>query len=41
VENLTKNETYDFTPIPPFMQELLSSGGLINYAKKQMLKEEA
>jgi len=30
--------TYKFTPIPPFMQELLSSGGLMNYAKKEMKK---
>ena len=34
VINLTKDETYTFTPIPQFMQELVNSGGLINYAKK-------
>lgn len=39
IENLTKNETYKFHAIPPFMQELLSSGGLINYAKKNMEKK--
>ena len=27
---------YKFTPIPPFMQELIASGGLINFAKKEM-----
>jgi len=40
VENVTKKEKYNFTPIPPFMQELIASGGLINYAKEQMLKGE-
>jgi len=30
------NKTYKFTPIPPFMQELIASGGLINFAKKEM-----
>jgi len=30
--------TYKFTTIPTFMQELLSSGGLMNYAKKEMKK---
>ena len=33
---ITKNnKEYNFTPIPPFMQELIESGGLINYAKAQ------
>ena len=32
------NKTYKFTPIPPFMQELLACGGLINYAKEEMAK---
>jgi len=27
------NKNYSFTPIPDFMQELIESGGLINYAK--------
>jgi 3-isopropylmalate/(R)-2-methylmalate dehydratase small subunit len=34
VENGGKR--YHFTPIPEFMQELLETGGLINYAKKQL-----
>ena len=29
-------KTYRFTPIPPFMQELLDCGGLMNYAKKEI-----
>jgi 3-isopropylmalate/(R)-2-methylmalate dehydratase small subunit len=34
--NNTTNKTYDFTAIPPFMQELIAAGGLINYAKAEM-----
>jgi len=33
--NNTTNKTYEFTPIPPFMQELISTGGLMEYAKKE------
>ena len=35
IKNLTQNTQYTFTPIPPFMLELLKSGGLIPYAKNQ------
>jgi 3-isopropylmalate/(R)-2-methylmalate dehydratase small subunit len=36
IENLTTKKLYKFTPIPPFMQELVSVGGLIEYAKATM-----
>ncbi|MDR2033936.1 MAG: 3-isopropylmalate dehydratase small subunit [Helicobacteraceae bacterium] len=36
VKNLTKNETYKFNPIPPFMQEIVDAGGLMPYAKKEI-----
>ena len=36
ITNNTTKKTYKFIPIPPFMQELISSGGLINYAKDEM-----
>ncbi|MDR1911117.1 MAG: 3-isopropylmalate dehydratase small subunit [Helicobacteraceae bacterium] len=36
VKNLTKNETYKFNPIPPFMQEIVDAGGLMSYAKKEI-----
>ena len=39
ITNLTTNKTYKFTPIPPFMQELIAAGGLMNFAKKEV--EEA
>jgi 3-isopropylmalate/(R)-2-methylmalate dehydratase small subunit len=33
------NKVYKFTPIPDFMQELIQSGGLINYAVREISKE--
>jgi len=36
IHNITTNTTYKFIPIPPFMQELLASGGLMNYAQKEI-----
>ncbi len=31
IENMTAGETYNFSPIPAFMQELLDAGGLLGY----------
>ncbi|WP_321315058.1 3-isopropylmalate dehydratase small subunit [Halarcobacter sp.] len=39
ITNNTQNKTYKFIPIPEFMQELIQTGGLINYAKAEMKKE--
>ena len=36
ISNLTQNKTYKFQPIPPFMQELIKSGGIIEYAKTKI-----
>jgi len=36
IKNLTTNKEYEFKAIPEFMQELIATGGLINYAKKEM-----
>ena len=36
IVNLTSGKEYKFSPIPPFMQELLKSGGLIEYAKTRI-----
>lgn len=36
ITNITKNETYTAQPIPPFMQQLLASGGLMNYVKTKL-----
>jgi len=34
IKNITKSEEYTAKPIPPFMQELISAGGLIEWTKK-------
>lgn len=36
VTNVDQDKNYQFSPIPPFMQELLAAGGLINYAKTEI-----
>lgn len=38
IKNITKNETYKATVFPEFMQELIASGGLMEYAKKEASK---
>ncbi|CAD7287682.1 2,3-dimethylmalate dehydratase small subunit [Campylobacter majalis] len=36
IKNKTSKKEYAFAPIPEFMQELLKSGGLIEYAKNDL-----
>ncbi|MBI4979516.1 MAG: 3-isopropylmalate dehydratase small subunit [Spirochaetes bacterium] len=36
IRNITKNQSYTVKPFPPFMQELISAGGLMNYARKRV-----
>jgi 3-isopropylmalate/(R)-2-methylmalate dehydratase small subunit len=36
IKNTTKGEEYTAKPIPPFMQELISAGGLIEWTKKRI-----
>ncbi len=36
ITNLTTGKVYKFTPIPPFMQELIEAGGLMKYAEKEI-----
>ena len=33
IENVTKNETYQAQPFPPFMQKIINADGLVNYIK--------
>jgi 3-isopropylmalate dehydratase small subunit len=35
LRNQTRGTEYRFAPIPPFMQELVASGGLLNYIAKR------
>ncbi|HEY8464588.1 MAG TPA: 3-isopropylmalate dehydratase small subunit [Bacillota bacterium] len=36
ITNLTKNESYQATVFPPFMQDLIQAGGLIEYVKTRV-----
>jgi 3-isopropylmalate dehydratase small subunit len=40
IVNLTRNKKFKANPIPPFMQELIASGGLMNYAQKKQMKKD-
>lgn len=36
IRNITRNETYRATQVPPFMQQIIAAGGLINYVAERM-----
>ena len=36
ITNNTTSKTYNFTPIPEFMQELIDAGGLMNFAQNEI-----
>jgi 3-isopropylmalate dehydrogenase/3-isopropylmalate/(R)-2-methylmalate dehydratase small subunit len=36
ITNLTRREQYRATPVPPFMQEIIAAGGLINYVARRL-----
>ncbi|WP_338667110.1 3-isopropylmalate dehydratase small subunit [Pseudodesulfovibrio methanolicus] len=36
IKNLTTGTTVQAAPVPPFMQEILNAGGLVEYAKKKL-----
>ena len=36
IRNTTRGETYQAKPIPPFMQELIKAGGLIEWTKRKV-----
>lgn len=40
VKNLTKNETYRTVPLPDFLEEIVRSGGLIEYARSMTKKRK-
>jgi 3-isopropylmalate/(R)-2-methylmalate dehydratase small subunit len=39
IKDVNSGATHTFTPIPEFMQNLLANGGLMNYAKAQVLQK--
>ena len=38
--NHTRRQSYTAQPVPPFMQELLQAGGLMNYVQEQLSNTE-
>jgi len=40
IMNLTKGKKYETNPIPSFMQELIKTGGLIEWTKKRLTMED-
>ena len=38
ITNLAKNEQYQASPFPEFMQQLIAAGGLMNYVAERMKK---
>jgi 3-isopropylmalate/(R)-2-methylmalate dehydratase small subunit len=36
IKNITTGKTYEATAFPPFMQELINAGGLMEYVKKKI-----
>ncbi|MEW6660816.1 MAG: 3-isopropylmalate dehydratase small subunit [Bacillota bacterium] len=38
ITNLTRNEKYQATPFPEFMQQLIAAGGLMNYVAERVKK---
>ncbi|TAL24776.1 MAG: 3-isopropylmalate dehydratase small subunit [Nitrospirae bacterium] len=36
IKNISKDESYKANPIPPFMQELISAGGLVEWTKRKL-----
>jgi len=38
IRNLTTGQTFKASPIPPFMQQLIDAGGLMNYVRKFKMK---
>ena len=40
INNLTKGKVFRIAPIPPFMEELVRAGGLMEYVKKNLRNKE-
>ncbi|MCH4072737.1 3-isopropylmalate dehydratase small subunit [Pseudoramibacter sp.] len=40
ITDLTKNQSFQGQAFPPFMQQLIQAGGLVNYVNKNMLNKK-
>lgn len=38
IRNVTRNEGYDGTPVPEFMQRLLAAGGIVGYVRAELAR---
>ena len=36
IHNKTQDKTYEVAPFPPFIQEIINAGGLVNYVRKKV-----
>ena len=41
IVNLTKDKTFNSQPIPPFMQELINTGGLMEWVKRKVSSKQS
>jgi 3-isopropylmalate/(R)-2-methylmalate dehydratase small subunit len=41
IENLTRGKSYQARPIPPFMEQLIKEGGLVEYIRKEKLHKRS
>jgi 3-isopropylmalate/(R)-2-methylmalate dehydratase small subunit len=41
IRNVSKNRKYTASPYPPFMSELIASGGLVEYTRKKLTARNA
>ena len=41
IKNVTKEQEFKINPMPPFIQELLTAGGLEEYSKKELKRRKA
>lgn len=40
IKNVTRGSSFQAKPLPPFLLELMKSGGLVEYTKKRLQKKE-
>ena len=36
IKNITRNESYNTTPLPDFLREIVDAGGLVEYTRRQV-----
>jgi 3-isopropylmalate/(R)-2-methylmalate dehydratase small subunit len=41
IKNITNGKTFTAAPYPPFMSELISAGGLIEYTRRKLAEQKA